>query len=148
MRVPATLQRAFATLVAVIPLFGGTDPCTVGALTGHVSLSCVSQAEAAMSCHVQTAPQPACSHCGPAAPETTDPRPQGGTCCDLKPQAPGAAEQPTLTAPAPAQHPALVVGTALIAPAPAWHGLSVSAADESPPGEPPLPLSPRAPPLA
>lgn len=148
MRVPATLQRGFATLVAVIPLLGGTDPCTVGALTGHVSMSCVSQAEAAMSCHVQTAPQPACSYCGPAAPETTDPRPQGGTCCDLKPQAPGAAEQPTLTAPVPAQHPALVVSAVTPAPDCAWHGHSAPASDGSPPGEIPQPLSARAPPLS
>jgi hypothetical protein len=146
MLVPAPLQRVFATLVAVIPLLGGIDPCTVGALTGHLSLSCVS--EAVMSCHAQAAPQPACSHCGPAAPERTDPRSVGGTCCDLKPQAPGAAEQPTLAAPVPAQHPALVVAVALPAPASAWHDRVVPAAGESPPGEPPLPLSPRAPPLA
>jgi hypothetical protein len=146
-RLIASLQRVFATFVAVVPLVAGTDCCTVGALTGHASMVCVAQAEAAMSCHVQT-PQSACPYCAPAAPAPPGSQPRGGTCCDLKPQAPAAAQQPSLAAPFQIAHAAFPVVTVLPAPASAWHGQAVPASDGSPPGEIPAPLSPRAPPLS
>ncbi len=147
LRLIAAVSRAFATFVAVVPLLVSTDPCTVGALTGRASVVCVARAEAALACAAQS-PQPACSHCGQAAPEPGGPRPSGDTCCDLKPQAPGAAQQPALAFSPAAAHPACIARAEAPEPTSAWLGVCATAPGESPPGAPPSPGSPRAPPLA
>ena len=147
MRVPVILQRALTTLVAAFPLLAGTDPCTVGALTGRVSMVCVVRTEAAMMCHAQVASPLACPHCAPATPAHAAPRPTGETCCDLKPLASWPAEQPSLTAPVAPPHPALAALPALPQTASAWLGHRAPVVDGSPSGEPPPPLSARAPPL-
>ncbi len=144
-RVADSFKRLAATLAAVIPLLAGTDPCTVGALTGNASTACVTMAEAAMTCHVEAAP-PVCSHCAPSAPA---PAPRGtATCCDLKPQAPGPAQAPALAVPPPSAHPAPAATAILPTPVAAWAGAAARTADHSPPGEFARLLAPRAPPLS
>ncbi len=146
MRLPDTLKRLAATFAAVVPLLAGTDPCTVGALTGNASSVCVSKAEAAMVCHIEATSQPVCSRC---APPGTAPAPRStATCCDLKPQAPGAAQAPALAVPAPSAHPAPAATIALPAPVAVWTGVATSASNHSPPGELARLLAPRAPPLS
>ncbi len=136
-----------ATILAVLPLVAGTDPCTVGALIGRASLVCVARVEAMLALAAQSAPS-ACERCGPAAPDPRRPQPRGDTCCDLKPQAPGRPEQPGIALASTAAHPLCLAHAALPAPGTAWVGAGSGGSDESPPGQPrPSPL-PRAPPLS
>jgi hypothetical protein len=138
------LRRILTLLVGLAPLLAGADLCTLGAIAGRPDMACSMEAA---SRPVAPAGVKHCPYCGTKDAPRESPRSQAPTCCDLRPQASGVAIAPLPGAPASHAHPAVAVAVAAPA-APVVSGFRPAPdVGRAPPGEPPAPLSPRAPPL-
>ena len=141
-----SLRRSLGVILAFTPLLAGADLCTIGAVTGRAGMACAMEGAAYASC---AAPAPAqrCSHCAPAPPAKGTPRSHGPTCCELRPQAETVSGQPVLAAPLPIAQ--LAVASAVVTPGVATARAVPVAPDDgrAPPGDVPVPRSPRGPPL-